>query len=240
MDLEKEILEQTKQEKEIEENKKAVQVIEMAQRFLRPRAAYPVNKFVNDGEVLQLVLNVGCEMPDGERRVIKALVDTGAEENLIRMGIIPSKYFQRAGKLLKFVAANGTVMSGGDRTTKLKLEFRRQDEGGQISCSDFREGEFYESEIRVDMILSYPWMVKNKIGIFPHHKALVVDEPKFALLFGVPTKKDEKRKTKNIAQEKMRKKCAIWLEWVIAVRSQKKLKRKEFCKWKKWVYTCPG
>ena len=42
----------------------------------------------------------------------------------------------------------------------------------------------YEADISVDLILSFPWMEKNKIGVFPHHRALVVDEPKLLLLFG--------------------------------------------------------
>ena len=48
----------------------------------------------------------------------------------------------------------------------------------------------YEAEITVDLILSFPWMARHKIGVFPHHKALVVDGPKFLLLYG----QQEKRK----------------------------------------------
>ena len=44
--------------------------------------------------------------------------------------------------------------------------------------------ECYEADISMDMILSYPWMAQNKIGVFPHHKALVVDEPRLLLLYG--------------------------------------------------------
>ena len=42
----------------------------------------------------------------------------------------------------------------------------------------------YEADISVDLILSFPWLEKNKIGVFPHPRALVVDEPRLLLLFG--------------------------------------------------------
>ena len=50
----------------------------------------------------------------------------------------------------------------------------------------------YEADINVDMILSYPWMRENKVGIFPHHKALVVDEPRLMLLYGIHFLPDKK------------------------------------------------
>ena len=45
--------------------------------------------------------------------------------------------------------------------------------------------EFYEANIKVDAILSYPWLSQAKLGIFPHHKALVLDSPGLNFLYGV-------------------------------------------------------
>ena len=38
---------------------------------------------------LQLVLELKTELEGGERRNLKVLVDTGAEANLIRTGLVP-------------------------------------------------------------------------------------------------------------------------------------------------------
>ena len=38
---------------------------------------------------------------------------------------------------------------------------------------------FYEADIEVDAILSYPWMSANRLGIFPHHRALARDRTHF-------------------------------------------------------------
>jgi len=50
----------------------------------------------------------------------------------------------------------------------------------------------------VDAILSYPWMVQMKIGVFPHKRALAIDLPKFTLLFGL---RFDRRKKRMDAQE---------------------------------------
>ena len=49
----------------------------------------------------------------------------------------------------------------------------------------FCTAEFYEADIQVDAILSYPWLVQNKIGVLPHRRALVTDLPDFVLLYGL-------------------------------------------------------
>ena len=46
------------------------------------------------------------------------------------------------------------------------------------------EAEFYEASIKVDAILSFPWLAEQKLGIFPHHKALVEDSPNLKFLYG--------------------------------------------------------
>ena len=45
---------------------------------------------------------------------------------------------------------------------------------------------FAEADIRVDAILSFPWLVRTKIGVFPHLRALALAEPEMTLLMGLP------------------------------------------------------
>ncbi len=48
-----------------------------------------------------------------------------------------------------------------------------------------QDAKFQEAEIEVDAILSYDLLLKNKVGVFPHHKALALDTSKLRLLYGI-------------------------------------------------------
>ena len=48
---------------------------------------------------------------------------------------------------------------------------------------------FFEADINVDAVLSFPWMAKNKIGVFPHLRAMALEKPKFTLRMGAPVRK---------------------------------------------------
>ena len=54
------------------------------------------------------------------------------------------------------------------------------------------KGDFYEAAIEMDMILSYPWLRENRLGVFPHRNALAMDEPNFQLVMGKNPKKSKK------------------------------------------------
>eukprot|EP00667_Euglena_gracilis_P032553 EG_transcript_50312 len=85
-------------------------------------------------------------------------------------------------------------MDGGNKKVTLGVTFRQKFNGeflpNLVSC----ETEFYEASMEVDAILSFPWMSQNHIGVFPHHKALAIDEPYFALLYGWTGERKQKRK----------------------------------------------
>ena len=49
----------------------------------------------------------------------------------------------------------------------------------------WRDCQFYEADITVDAILAFPWLQANRIGVFPHLKALATMEPEFSTLLGV-------------------------------------------------------
>jgi hypothetical protein len=60
---------------------------------------------------------------------------------------------------------------------------------------------FFEADIRVDAILSYPWMAQNQIGVFPHLKAMALEKPKLTLLHGVLHGKKRKLKRSRQGEE---------------------------------------
>jgi hypothetical protein len=134
----------------------------------------------------QLLLHTQIELLNGEEKTVNILVDTGAEANLIRQGLISDHLMYTAKNPLKFETANGQTLAGGSRCTKVKMKLQQtqNDGGGQIETAEY-EIEFYEANIKVDAILSYPWLAETKLGIFPHHKALAKDSPDLIFLKGV-------------------------------------------------------
>ena len=64
---------------------------------------------------------------------------------------------------------------------------------GTLSSRNFA-GDFYEAEIDLDLILSYPWLREHALGVFPHLSSLASDQPEFTLLHGWARQKKKGRK----------------------------------------------
>jgi hypothetical protein len=140
---------------------------------------YPAGGARKVGKERQLLLKTDAELRNGEVQTMDILVDTGAEANLIRKGLVSNHLTYVARNPLKFATANGQSLGGGDTCVKVKI--RLQSDHSQDEWSDY-EVEFYEASIRVDAILSYPWLAEMHLGVFPHHKALVQDSPHLKFL----------------------------------------------------------
>jgi hypothetical protein len=137
----------------------------------------------------QLLMHTQVELMDGEEKAMDILVDTGAEANLIRQGLVGDHLMYVAKEPLKFETANGQALAGRGRCTKVMLKLLQSQNGGGGTELVEYEIEFYEANIKVDAIISYPWLAETKLGIFPHHKALVKDSPDLIFLQGVKESK---------------------------------------------------
>ncbi len=125
------------------------------------------------------MLELKTILEGGEKRNLKILIDTGAEANLIRTGLVPERFTRSAHKILELVAVNGQVLQGGKTTADMRIHFTQEVDGEILGQELVYDVTFWEADI-----LSYPWLFENKIGVFPHHKAVAVDRPKFTLLYG--------------------------------------------------------
>ena len=153
-------------------------------RLLKAWGEYPVNEVKSFNGILQLILSMDVELQNGQLKRLRMLVDTGAEANLIKVGLIPTHLTYPAKKILRLVAANGQAIRGGDRTVVANLKFMQEVGGVRLKDTLNYSVEFWEADIEVDAILSFPWMCENRLGIFPHHRALAKDHPVFTLLYG--------------------------------------------------------
>ena len=168
-------------------------------------------------ENLQLSLRMEAEFKDGTTKLLQVLVDTGAQANLVRAGLVPSKFLHKAQDPLQLLSANGEVISGGDQETTLRLHFNKTTQKGKVEKRRNVTGLFYTADIGVDAILSYPWLRDAKIGIFPHLNSLALPHPEQVLLQPTIQPKDVKASfhrngnVRHVSKIPQKKKSDFWI-----------------------------
>jgi hypothetical protein len=86
-------------------------VVTLKARMLRGK--YPGGGARKVGKERQLLLKTDVELRNGDLQKMDILVDTGAEANLIRKGLVSDHLTYAAKKPLRFATANGQNLSGG-------------------------------------------------------------------------------------------------------------------------------
>ena len=89
--------------------------------------------------------------------MVKVLVDTGAQVNLVRAGLFQS-FGQPARRPVRLQAVGGDVVTGGDKTLRLHLHLLANDYGSQEIYPMVFVDDFYLANINCDMIFSFPFV----------------------------------------------------------------------------------
>ena len=120
----------------------------------------------------KVTMNVKVLLPSGREQILRALIDTGAQVNLVRKGVFDKNEFSRARERLFLVTANGQSMEGGESMVDLDVVLNRETEYGvdEVMVS----AEFFEADIRDEAILGCPWLMEKGIGIYPADEWLFV------------------------------------------------------------------
>ena len=92
-------------------------------RLLRGYQEGEIGRVQVEGDETQLLLRVDATTPDGKTRQLLALVDTGAQVNLFRIGLFASEEVVPAKCPIGLVTVDGTRLNGGDRHISLTLGF---------------------------------------------------------------------------------------------------------------------
>ena len=104
---------------------------------------------------------------DGQSRQVMALLDTGAEVNLVKHGLLPNSALREATRPLRLLAANNLQLLGGDREALVDICFQ----GRHVETKELfpltTESALYEAEMEEDVILSYQWMGERDIQVAP-------------------------------------------------------------------------
>ena len=124
-------------------------------------------------------LKVRCHFEDelGEVREIVALVDTGAEINLIRSSLLPREVTRSVYPPLSFTTANKGSLQGGDREASGFVHFQGRDPESNTKQKLTCPIRFYEADIPLDAIFSYAWLAEGDFCVNPRrHGLLFKDE----------------------------------------------------------------
>ena len=131
----------------------------------------------------------------------KALLDTGAEVNLIRKGLLPQHAFREATNPLDLVAANNDPVVGGDREVDLTIHVQGVVEGTRAKKMLQMPTTLYEAVIDEDMILSYRWMGERDVQVIPRDHGFRVTPDKVPIWVGGVRSNMQQRANARLPQE---------------------------------------
>ena len=124
---------------------------------------------VEKGSARQLVMRLKATTCMSREVWLDVLIDTGAEANLIRGGLLRPEEMRRSARPLLLRTADGSRMQGGAQEVALRLAFQGGPEGEQGWSV---VATFHDADIQVDAIIGLPWLKAQQLGVFPHLEAL--------------------------------------------------------------------
>jgi hypothetical protein len=159
---------------------------------------------VEKGSTRQLVMRMRATTCVGRDVWLNVLIDTGAEANLIKIGLLRPEEMRRSQQPLALRTADGSKMQGGTQEVVLRLAFNGGPQGGQ----DWNVvATFYEADLQMDAIIGFPWMQAQQLGVFPHLEALARwEEPRMLLRSSQDTNLQHVRQ----ARKKASKELGVW------------------------------
>jgi len=134
-----------------------IRVVEAQPAITRPRGK------------LETYLRISVTVVDnaGRRVNANALIDTGAEVNIVREGLLHASNFQPARRPLKLITASNHRLPGGMHEATVNLVFQGADTSSKEKVRVTAPTVLYEAQVGEDMILSYQWLGERGIEINP-------------------------------------------------------------------------
>ena len=132
----------------------------------------PLNSKSKRGE-LPLTLKIRMDiMVEDHIFPVRALVDTGAEVNIIRRGVIPDNFLQKDSHPLTLRGANETKLKGGNLCIRGVCTMEGKAVVGQQPVKIQCALHMYEADISVQAILSYKWLADQNFIVHPRRHGL--------------------------------------------------------------------
>ena len=113
---------------------------------------------------------------NGSTKELFALVDTGAEVNLINSKLIPPELFNPNPKPIRLGVANSHLLMGGSKQAAMTLTFNGQDIDTGRNISLDIPLLAYDADVVCDLILSYGWLSQKNVILHPKRHGLLFTE----------------------------------------------------------------
>ena len=114
--------------------------------------------------------------PNGEWKEVEALIDTGAEINVIHPRLVPEGMFKESKKPLRLGTANANSMKGGRRETTFMVGIQAVEVDSRRAVELRMPMEAYDGEIMCELIVSYAWLAQQNVLINPRRHGLIFQE----------------------------------------------------------------
>ena len=132
-----------------------------------------------------LSLHVWVDLWIGQTKfVVKALVDTGAEINVIRKGLIPLDHTHTNHRPISMTAADAAPLTGGKTGVSGTAVLGGNEIDTKVWIEIHCPIHFYEAKISAEAILSYSWLANQNLlvnprrhGLFYHDQGMSVFMP---------------------------------------------------------------
>ncbi len=109
---------------------------------------------------------------DGSTHTLQALVDTGAEVNLIHPKWVSAQLFYPSPKTIRLGVANSHLLEGGKRQVNMLLTFQGHSPDSGNNVDLILPFTAYDTDIFCDIILSYGGLAENNIVLNPRKHGL--------------------------------------------------------------------
>ena len=136
---------------------------------------------------IAMVMSIPVKFPNGYIRNIEFLVDTGSEVNLIQRNLVPPACWAEPKTKHNLCTATNAPLRGGQKVCQVFMLFNAVKVGEEEKghTPEFLDGELFDGDIsNVEGILSYTWLLKNKLAVFPHRGCLMKEDSPLLWLFG--------------------------------------------------------
>ena len=124
---------------------------------------------------------------EGHEFDLRFLVDTGAEVNVIKAGLIPDRLLTRLDRPWKLTAANQQRLSGGDKAARVVLRLDGTEVDTQRPFSLKVPTTFLVAELgKLDAIVSYDWITQNDFLINGRRHGMCHHGPRLGFMIFFP------------------------------------------------------
>ena len=132
--------------------------------------------------LMQLMVPLTLNLNNGSVVKVQALIDTGAQANLINEDLIPQGSLTWARDQLHLVAANGLKIPGGKYEVHTKTHLQKLTQEGTFKGLQEFEASFHVAQLSLDAIFSYPWLARNGLVVGPQRNSLMLPHPEQLVL----------------------------------------------------------